>query len=79
MDDLKYFLELVFKVFIPLFLVIGGVFYLVSSCHEETEESPYVGVKFTDLQYKGHTYIYVSATYSHTLVHAAHCKCHQNK
>lgn len=79
MDYFKFFLGILFKVVLPIILVFFIIIYCVDSCHEQTESSPTLCVDFKDIQYKGHTYIYVSGIYSHTLVHAAHCRCNLKK
>lgn len=60
-----------------------AVVYCLDSCfrssYEVTESSSDYTVNFNDIQYKGHTYIYVHGSYSRSIVHAAHCKCFQNK
>lgn len=58
--------------------VVVGVFYLdsfIRNSHVVTENSPEYTLDLKDIQYKGHTYIYVVGPYSHTLIHAEHCKC----
>lgn len=73
-----------FKViFYTILLVAGavvGVFCLdsfIRNTHEVTEDSPEYTLDLKDIQYKGHTYIYVVGPYSHTLIHAGHCKCNK--
>ena len=71
-----------FKVIFYTACVVAVVFfvvYCIDSCfrktHDVTENSPEYTLDLKDIQYKGHTYIYVVGPYSHTIIHAEHCKC----
>lgn len=78
MSDFFYFLKVFFIAGIAIASVALVIYFGCSffeSSFTKTEDKPSLSTTFEDIQYKGHTYIYVSAPYSHTIVHAEHCKC----
>lgn len=64
---------------IPVVLIIFLIYRCTISMHTATESSPTPLVEIQDIQYKGHTYIYVHGLDSHSIVHAEHCKCKLKK
>lgn len=74
-EDIKDVFKLLLAIAIPAVLIIFFIHRCTISSHTPTESSPTPMLELQDIQYKGHTYIYVHGTYSHTLVHAEHCKC----
>lgn len=78
-EAFKDAIKLLLAVGIPAFLVLFLIYKCTYANHTVTEENPTPNLELTDINYKGHTYIYVSGTYSHTIVHAEHCKCHSVK
>jgi hypothetical protein len=75
---LKYIFD-AFMLILAIFVLCVLIVFLICRCdvssHVVTESSPEVNLKLEDIQYKGHTYIYVKGSFSRTIVHAAHCKC----
>lgn len=67
------------KLLLFIAVPVLGILFLVHQCvyknHTVTESSPTSNLELMDIQYKGHTYIYVKSFYSRTIVHAEHCKC----
>lgn len=74
-DDIKDAFKLILAVAVPAALIVFLIHRCTISNHIPSEESPTPMLELSDIQYKGHTYIYVHGSYSHTLVHAEHCKC----
>lgn len=74
MSDFLYFLK-AFSIVAIVIAFVVVVIYFFESSFTMTEDKPSHSITLEDIQYKGHTYIYVSATYSHTIVHAEHCNC----
>lgn len=50
---------------------------VVKTMHYKFKENSYWEQRINEIQYKGHSYIYLSTQSS--LEHAAHCACHTNK
>lgn len=74
-EDIKDVFKLILAIAIPVVLIIYLIQRCIISTYTATESSPTPMLELQDIQYKGHTYIYVHGTYSHTIVHAEHCKC----
>lgn len=75
LSDIFDAFKLILSIAIPIVIIVYLVETCVSSSHVPTESHPTPMVELQDIQYKGHTYIYVHGTYSYTILHAEHCKC----